>query len=58
MLLKVNVNDLCELLDGKSNIDDVNSEILRLHSEIENRLLIGDFNMHIADQRMINESLC
>ena len=29
-----------------------------MNADLENRLLVTDFNTHIADQRMINESLC
>lgn len=38
MVKKVNIEDMCKLLDAKANIDDVNHELSKLFSNIDSKL--------------------
>lgn len=57
LLLKADKKELCVLLDSKLNKNDFKSAIHQLRLELENTVLLDEFNLHLADQNLINEAL-
>ena len=55
---KVTNNELEGILESKAGIDETNKSIGELYSQIEKRLCIDEFEVHVAGQNIINEAIC
>lgn len=58
LLSKAYIKDICTLLDMKASIDDVNSALMDIHKELDNKISLQDHNMHVNEQQALNAVLC
>ena len=56
--LKVSFSELAEALETKVTIDDVNKSIEELYLQIEKKVNIEEYEIHVTGQNVINEALC
>eukprot|EP00854_Cymbomonas_tetramitiformis_P015499 gene15499-18361_t len=56
--VKADTKDVCGLLDLKSNISDVNMALAELQKNIDARAPLDELRRVVADQGIINASLC
>jgi hypothetical protein len=43
LVLKANVKDICQLLDQKANVEDINKILLEIHKELDAKAAIGSY---------------
>ena len=58
MLLRVQIKDLCTLLDQKSNLTDVNKTLEVVQQEVESCVKRQQLTDALNDQALVNEALC
>lgn len=58
MLLRVQIKDLCTLLDQKSNLSDVNKTLEVVQQEVESCVKTQQLTDALNDQALVNEALC
>lgn len=55
---KVNAEEARNLIDQKCNIDDVNKALTEVHSELDTKASLEDYETHVNTQTEINQALC
>jgi len=58
MMLKASIKDVCNLLDSKAALNDVNSALTEIHNELDLKVSLEDYENHVTEQGMIIETLC
>ena len=58
LLLRVQIKDLCTLLDQKANLNDVNKTLEIVQSEVELCVKDNTLKEALNDQALVNEALC
>lgn len=58
LLLRVQIKDLCTLLDQKANLNDVNKTLEIVQSEVETCVKDEKYKEALNDQALVNEALC
>ena len=58
LLLTRNLSNLQSSLDQKANIDEVNSALAALHSQLDSKLPAAAFQSYTQEQTLLNEALC
>jgi len=58
LLLRANIKDLCQLLDQKAGVEDVNQTLALVKQEVEKCISEGQLKSALNDQALINEALC
>ena len=58
LLSKAYIKDICSLLDMKAGIEDVNSALMDIHKELDNKISTQDHNVYINEQQALNSVLC
>ena len=58
LLLRVQIKDLCTLLDQKANLNDVNKTLEVVQSEVETCVKETQLTEALNDQALVNEALC
>ena len=57
LVLKGNIDEIMSYLKNKANIDDVNKALLEIHSELDSKSSLEDFNHAMNNQNSINTYL-
>ena len=57
LLLKGNIDEIMSYIKNKANIDDVNKALVEIHTELDNKSSLEDFNHAMNNQNSINSSL-
>ena len=55
---KLEMDQICTILDNKANIEDINRVFQEFHSELLKKISVNDFKSYKTKQMNINESLC
>lgn len=58
ILQKVNARDICNLIDAKASIEDVNKALKEMHEELDLKASNEEFQTFVNDQSLINEAIC
>jgi hypothetical protein len=58
LLSKAYIKDICSLLDMKASIDDVNSALMDIHKELDNKITVQAHNVYVNEQQALNTVLC
>lgn len=58
LLLKVEIKDMCTLLDTKANVDDINRTLGLVQQEVEKGISSDVLKKALDDQALINEAIC
>lgn len=58
VLLKASIKDVCQLIDSKSNIEDVNTALTSIHKELDQKPTYDDLSAIVKKQAQVNDSLC
>ena len=58
LMLKASVKDLCQLLDQKVNVADMNQTLSVIQSEVEKCIRENDLKKALTEQALVNEALC
>ena len=57
LVLKGNIDEIMSYLKNKANIDDVNKALVEIHSELDSKSSLEDFNHAMNNQNNINKYL-
>ena len=57
LVLKGNIDEIMSYLKNKANIDDVNKALVEIHSELDSKSSLEDFNHAMNNQNSINKYL-
>ena len=57
LVLKGNIDEIMSYLKNKANIDDVNKALVEIHSELDSKSSLEDFNHAMNNQNSINTYL-
>ena len=58
LLLKVDIKDMCTLLDTKANVEDINRTLGLVQHEVERSVTEDSLRKALDDQALINEAIC
>ena len=58
LMLKASIKDLCQLLDQKVNVVDLNSTLSLVQTEVERCVREDDLKRSLNEQALVNEALC
>jgi hypothetical protein len=58
LLLKVDIKDMCTLLDTKANVEDINRTLGLVQQEVEKSVASDVLKKALDDQALINEAIC
>ena len=58
LLSKAYIKDICSLLDMKAGIEDVNSALMDIHKELDNKISAQTHNMYANEQQALVSVLC
>ena len=58
LLLKVDIKDMCTLLDTKANVEDINRTLGLVQQEVEKGISSDVLKKALDDQALINEAIC
>jgi len=58
LLLKVDIKDMCTLLDTKANVEDINRTLALVQQEVEKSVEKDLLRKALDDQALINEAIC
>ena len=58
MMLKASIKDVCGLLDSKAAVEDINTALSNIHTELDFKLNLEDYETYVSEQQMIIETLC
>lgn len=57
MVLKANISDICPILDSKASIEDTNSALREIHSELDRKVPSSEFSSRICTVQSSLETL-
>lgn len=58
LMLKASIKDLCQLLDQKVNVTDLNHTLALVQNEVERCIREDDLKKSLNEQALVNEALC
>jgi len=58
LMLKASVKDLCQLLDQKVNVMDMNQTLSVIQTEVEKCVRDQELKKALTEQALVNEALC
>jgi hypothetical protein len=58
LAFKATSAEVLEMLDPKVTVEEVNKSIAAIYVDLEKKLNIDDFELHVTGQSVINEALC
>ena len=58
LMLKASIKELCQLLDQKVNVNDMNQTLQIIQSEVERCVRDDDLKKSLNEQALVNEALC
>jgi len=58
LMLKASIKDLCQLLDQKVNVNDLNGTLALVQNEVERCIREDDLKKSLNEQALVNEALC